>query len=735
MLHDEENMNVKRAPLAGLSSLFLLFFTALLPPLSAEVHESPELSSSEPAIVTFVSNPEQERSVRALIQSVRALGGPYAQIPVYVVSTDTKTLPCHSLKDPDTIILPLEMNPEFLNYPLAFKAFAAATVEKRVHQERDTLIFLDPGVLVLKPLSDLVLDKEHDLALRPVTLSNGIGIPPEAGENDYWTPIYRQCGLDARSLPTVKTIVEEIPLLPYYNCEVFSFRPALGLARQWAETLTVFLRDDAYQKTVCTTFTRQLFLHQAVLSAVVGSGVTNRRIRALPLESAYPFSQHDRLPKNRQAASLDDLSVVIFDRTWQQNPGWMKKLPLSGPLKERLFKISLDYLEVAPRIYRLEGSCNAYLALTPKGSVLIDPAGASVAAEFFRSLMKTHPLKAILLTHGHQDHSGDIGLWREGRDIPVIAQRELKRYFAYLDEMKGFFARRNAIWSGKLPPEGPNEVQDIPQEMPNRYFADETEFVSEGVHFRLIHTPGETPDQTTIWIPELKAVFVGDNYYEYFINNATFRGTMIRPVLGYIRAMERALSLKPEYFLMGHGAPLIGSEEIQRVAGRFLQALKYVYSETLKGINEGKDVHTLMKEISLPREFGIGEYYGKTAWTVRGIWQEYVGWFDENPASMYAEPFSDIHADLLELAGEQKLIERAQGYLDKGAFQKVLHLTGLIIGVVPRHEAANRLRRSALQALRKGTHNYIERIWLDHGIRLCERNLAPQIRPPKSPID
>ncbi len=70
----------------------------------------------------------------------------------------------------------------------------------------------------------------------------------------------------------------------------------------------------------------------------------------------------------------------------------------------------------------------------------------------------------------------------------------------------------------------------------------------------MVHTPGETPDHAVIWIPEKKAVFVGDNYYEYFINNSTFRGTMIRPVKGYIRALELALSYDPEYFLVGHGA-------------------------------------------------------------------------------------------------------------------------------------------------------------------------------------
>ena len=53
-------------------------------------------------------------------------------------------------------------------------------------------------------------------------------------------------------------------------------------------------------------------------------------------------------------------------------------------------------------------------------------------------------------------------------------------------------------------------------------------------------------------------------------------------------------------------------------------------------MNDGKDVFTLMREIKLPAELDIGETYGKVSWSVRGIYEGYVGWFDLNPATMYA---------------------------------------------------------------------------------------------------
>jgi alkyl sulfatase BDS1-like metallo-beta-lactamase superfamily hydrolase len=355
--------------------------------------------------------------------------------------------------------------------------------------------------------------------------------------------------------------------------------------------------------------------------------------------------------------------------------------------------------------------------------VLIDPAGAATAPEFFERLIRERPLRAILLTHAHLDHSADIDRWRGETGIPVVAQREFQRYFEYTGELRDFFARRNAIWAGKSP-SGASLEPPSPAPRPTVFFSDDYEMEIGGLHIKMLHTPGETPDQTTIWIPELKAVFVGDNYYEYFINNSTFRGTMIRPVLGYIRALDTALAFEPDCFLMGHGSPLVSRKAVKETVGNFRDALRTVYDETVKGINAGKDVHTLMGEVRLPEKLDIPQYYGKVEWTVRGIWQEYVGWFDENPATMYAQPLADLYPDLAALAGVEKLLDKARQCLDRKEYVKVLHLTEIVLKADPRAREASRTRLQALQGLKDGTRNFIERIWLNHAIRQCEDSLG-----------
>lgn len=679
--------------------------------------------SREPkaAIVTFMSAPGQERSIEALVQSVRKWGGPYRDSRIYVVSTDFEEFPGHSLKLEGVEVLPLEMDPAFLTYPLAFKAFAAAQVETRVKGTVSTLIWLDPGAMVLNPLEPLDLAGRHDAAVRPVTLANTIAMPPQTPPDEFWKPIYGETGLDYTKLPTIETVVGSTKIQPYYNCESFSFNPGLGIAAEWARLLTGRLKDERYQKDVCTTPLRRLFLHQAVLSAVLTARIAPDRIKALPLAAGYPFTQHSRVPMSQKAASLNNVTVAIFDTTWDTNPGWMKIVPIEEPLKSWLAAAYTDYIEIAPGIYRIEGSCNSYLVAGPEGSVLIDPAGAAAAPEYFEDLASRFPLKAILLTHAHQDHSDDIARWRRGRDIPVVAQREYKRYFDYQEELKGFFARRNAVWAGKMPAEGKPEPPAARDE-PTVFFSDTYDLQAGGLRIRMLHRPGETPDHAVIWIPERKAVFVGDNYYEYFINNSTFRGTMIRPFKGYIEALETALAFAPEFFLPGHGAPLLSRKAVTGTAGSFLEALKYVYNETLKGINAGKDLPALMRDIRLPAKYRIPQAYGKVDWTVRGIWQEYVGWFDGNPSTMYALPVSDVYSDLVELAGEERILKRARVHLENGELQKTLHLTEIVLKAEPSNRRANEIRLAALERLAAGTNNYIEKIWLNYAIRRCREN-------------
>src|ERR1700722_15709416 len=79
---------------------------------------------------------------------------------------------------------------------------------------------------------------------------------------------------------------------------------------------------------------------------------------------------------------------------------------------------------VADSVYGVFGGSNAYLEKTPKGNVLIDTCNPVDAPECLK-LLKTvsnAPVRYIILTHAHWDHTGGVAAWKEA-GTHVIAQR------------------------------------------------------------------------------------------------------------------------------------------------------------------------------------------------------------------------------------------------------------------------------------------------------------------------
>lgn len=118
---------------------------------------------------------------------------------------------------------------------------------------------------------------------------------------------------------------------------------------------------------------------------------------------------------------------------------------------------------------------------------------------------------------------------------------------------------------------------------------------------------------------------VGDNFYESFPNIYTLRGTRPRWAMDYVKSLDRVLALEPEMVLPSHGPAIRGRAEVRRQLTRYRDAILYVHDATVKGMNEGKDVVSLMREITLPSDMNLGESYGALTWSIRGIYEGYVG--------------------------------------------------------------------------------------------------------------
>jgi alkyl sulfatase BDS1-like metallo-beta-lactamase superfamily hydrolase len=124
-----------------------------------------------------------------------------------------------------------------------------------------------------------------------------------------------------------------------------------------------------------------------------------------------------------------------------------------------------------------------------------------------------------------------------------------------------------------------------------------------------------------------------------------------------------------------------------------------------------------MQEITLPDDLNIGEEYGAISWTVRGIYEGYMGWFDGNPANMYATPPAAVYADLVALGGgADKVAELSQQYLEGGDAVRAMHMADVALTADPVNVPALQARLAALQQLLTDSANSNEAGWLRHGI-------------------
>jgi alkyl sulfatase BDS1-like metallo-beta-lactamase superfamily hydrolase len=394
----------------------------------------------------------------------------------------------------------------------------------------------------------------------------------------------------------------------------------------------------------------------------------------------------------------------------------------------------LKVVKINDSIYMATVVGNIYLITTPAGNVVIDTATERDAPEGKKLLgAQSHgPVKYIILTHGHADHIGGINLWKEA-GTQIIAQRNYVEFVNYVTRLDGFFAPRNAATFGGPAKEVGSWAGNYGAKIAPTIFFDETyKFSLGGVDFELFSTPGETPDHLTVWLPATKVAFIGDNYNGAglpepmsFPNIYPLRGSKPRWALDWIGSMDKVLSLKPEIVLSGHGDPIIGNAEITRRLTRYRNAIQYVHDETVKGMNAGKDVYTLMQEIKLPASFDLTESFGKVSWSVRGIYEGYAGWYDMNPSNIYELPPSSVYPDLVRLAGGPDAVARlAQEKMDAGKPVETLRLTDVVLASDPDNNAALSARLKALEYLREHTENYVEAGMLERGIATTKEKLA-----------
>ena len=238
-----------------------------------------------------------------------------------------------------------------------------------------------------------------------------------------------------------------------------------------------------------------------------------------------------------------------------------------------------------------------------------------------------------------------------------------------------------------------------------------------GIEFTLIHTPGETDDQITVWFPGWKVALTADNIYEAFPNLYAIRGSPPRDCNVWYESLDVVRRLGAHYMVPSHGIPLEGKAEIYDTITHYRDAIQFVHDQTIRWMNKGLDIDEIVEKVRLPPSLArhpyLQEFYGKVSWSVRSVFSGQLGWFGGDP--VYLNPLSNRKRALkmvqfldkdheAHTSGHDKLLSEAKYALQKS--MRNFNATGKIL--IDEIQWALELTSHALKAADVGSAAHTE---------------------------
>ena len=168
----------------------------------------------------------------------------------------------------------------------------------------------------------------------------------------------------------------------------------------------------------------------------------------------------------------------------------------------------------------------------------------TIWSEAFKASMGNHPVKKILNTHYHRDHTGCNQLFPEAdvhahpADIPaMISQDEFIRYYGFDQYADQALTDEMMSWLKWLPSPVSHPLED-------------GQIIKLGeVELTVIHTPGHTPGHCVFYWEKQGMLFSGDIDLTSF---GPWYGNINSDITQLITSIEKLINLNPRVVCSGH---------------------------------------------------------------------------------------------------------------------------------------------------------------------------------------
>lgn len=424
----------------------------------------------------------------------------------------------------------------------------------------------------------------------------------------------------------------------------------------------------------------------------------------------------------------------------------------SAALAEHSKEFRQEIIEVTDGVHVAVGYgiANSILLEGSDGFIVVDTMetveeGRNINAAF-RKIVGGKPLKAIIYTHNHPDHTfGAAGFVQPGEQPAIYAHEKVNDALdALVTEFRAVIFRRSlrmyGFWLdgdalgnvGIGPYLSVKEGDTLSILRPTRTFKDTLADTVAGIRFELHHAPGETDDTIFVWLPDQKTLLPGDNFYKAFPNLYTIRGTPYRNPRKWADSLDKIRAVRPDILVPSHTRPLKGADAIHAALTDYRDAIRYVYDQTVRGMNAGLTADQLAESIKLPPHLAqspnLQEFYGKPSWSARMIFEGNVGWFDGNPTNL--QPLGPrLEAErMAQLAGGvDALARQLDAAVAAADWQWALQLSDYVLRLLPDDAGARAARVRALTARGEAEANPNARhYYLMSAIELQEGRRLPE---------
>lgn len=391
--------------------------------------------------------------------------------------------------------------------------------------------------------------------------------------------------------------------------------------------------------------------------------------------------------------------------------------------------------EVTPGIYQLRGFdlSNMTLIKADSGWIVVDAMTSKETARYafdfaMKHLAKRYPnttnISAIIFTHSHIDHFGGVlGIVSQEeiakKNIPIIAPGGFMEEATSENILAGTAMSRRAVYMygkdlardefghvdtglGKGPAFGQFSIAKPTQLVS----ATPTDLKIDGVDFEFQYTPeSEAPAELTFYLPKYKAFGGAELVSRNMHNLYTLRGAKVRDALKWSSYIEEARNLfaDADIYFASHHWPMWGQERIQTFLTQQRDTYKFIHDQSVRRMNKGMTPGEIAEDIKLPpslsKVFSNREYYGTVKHNARAVYQNYLGWYDANPAHLDPLPDAQRATAYVAMVGSEKMLSQSQMAFNKGDYRWSAELLNHLVFAEPSNTAARKLLASTYDQL------------------------------------